>query len=135
MGELPESLQLEIVSPDRLLYSGDVQEVTIPGMEGYLGILPGHAPLLSELRTGIISYSHSQGEAQLFCLSGFAEVLPERVIVLAEQVEFPEEIDDSRARADKEKAEEILKSRDPEADYEHALTLLEQASIRLQLVE
>ena len=132
---LPEAIQLEIVAPDRLVFSGEVGEVTIPGAEGYLGILPGHAPLLSELKTGIISYPDGGGHIRLFCSSGFAEVLPGRVIVLAEEVESPEQIDGSRARADKEKAEQLLRSRDPGTDYAAALTLLEQASARLQLVD
>lgn len=132
---LPEALQLEIVAPDRLVFSGEVGEVTIPGAEGYLGILPGHAPLLSELKTGVISYPEGEDRVQLFCSSGFAEVLPDRVIVLAEQVASPEEIDASQARADKEKAQEMLRSRDPGTDYQAALILLDQASTRLQLVE
>ena len=132
---LPGAIQLEIVAPDRLVFSGEVQEVSIPGAEGYLGILPGHAPLLSELKTGIISYPDGGGHIRLFCSSGFAEVLPGRVIVLAEEVESPEQIDGSRARADKEKAEQLLRSPDPGTDYAAALTLLEQASARLQLVD
>ena len=100
---LPEAIQLEIVAPDRLVFSGEVQEVTIPGAEGYLGILPGHAPLLSELKTGIISYPEDGDRVQLFCSSGFAEVLPDRVIVLAEEVESPEMIDGAQARADRER--------------------------------
>ena len=132
---LPEAIQLEIVAPDRLVFSGEVGEVTIPGAEGYLGILPGHAPLLSELKTGVISYPDGGDHVRLFCSSGFAEVLPDRVIVLAEEVESPEQIDGSRARADKEKAEQLLRSRDPGTDYAAALTLLEQASARLQLVD
>ncbi len=132
---LPEAIQLEIVAPDRLVFSGEVQEVTIPGAEGYLGILPGHAPLLSELKTGVISYPDGGDHVQLFCSSGFAEILPDRVIVLAEEVESPDQIDGSRARADKEKAEQLLRSRDPGTDYAAALTLLEQASARLQLVD
>jgi F-type H+-transporting ATPase subunit epsilon len=132
---LPEAIQLEIVAPDRLVFSGEVQEVTIPGAEGYLGILPGHAPLLSELKTGIISYPEGEDRARFFCSSGFAEVLPDRVIVLAEEVEAPEEIDGTQARADREQAEQVLRSRDPGTDYGAALILLEQASARLQLVD
>ncbi len=132
---LPEAIQLEIVAPDRLVFSGEVQEVTIPGAEGYLGILPGHAPLLSELKTGIISYPEGEDRARFFCSSGFAEVLPDRVIVLAEEVESPEEIDGAQARADREKAQQLLRSRDPGTDYGAALTLLAQASARLELVD
>ena len=131
---LPEAIQLEIVAPDRLVFSGEVREVTIPGAEGYLGILPGHAPLLSELKTGIISYPEGEDRVELFCSSGFAEVLPGRVIVLAEEVESPEMIDGDQARADREEAEQLLRSRDPGTDYAAALTQLEQASARLQLV-
>ena len=132
---LPVAIQLEIVAPDRLVFSGEVQEVTIPGAEGYLGILPGHAPLLSELKTGIISYPEGEDRARFFCSSGFAEVLPDRVIVLAEEVESPEEIDGVQARADREKAEQLLRSRDTGTDYGAALTLVAQASARLELVD
>ena len=132
---LPEAFQLEIVAPDRLVFSGEVGEVTIPGAEGYLSILPGHAPLLSELKAGVISYPEGEDRARFFCSSGFAEVLPDRVIVLAEEVESPEEIDGAQARADREKAQQLLRSRDPGTDYQAALTLLEQASARLQLVD
>lgn len=128
-------IELEIVTPDQLLFRGDVEEVTVPGVEGYLGILPGHAPLLSELQIGIISYSQEGRESHLFCSWGFVEVLPDRVSVLAELLQRPGEIDVDQARADKERAEQLLRSRDPSTDYAGALVVLRQAVTRLEAAQ
>ncbi|HEY2931431.1 MAG TPA: F0F1 ATP synthase subunit epsilon [Acidobacteriota bacterium] len=130
---LPEKIRLEIVSPDRLLFSGDVDEVSVPGVEGYLGILPGHAPLLSELKIGEIMYRQGDKRTYLFCSWGFLEVLPDRVSVLAEIAERPEDIDVSRAEQSKERAENRLKSKDPDVDFERARIALEKAVNRLQV--
>ena len=130
---LPEKLRLEIVTPDRLLFSGDVDEASVPGVEGYLGILPGHAPLLSELKVGEVTYRQGEKRTHLFCSWGFLEVLPDRVSVLAEVAERPEEIDVNRAQQAKERAEKRLKSKDRDIDYTRAQIALERALIRLQL--
>ncbi|PYV17707.1 MAG: ATP synthase F1 subunit epsilon [Acidobacteria bacterium] len=103
---LPVELQLSVVTPAREVAREKVKGVTVPGKGGYLGILPGHAPLLSELQAGELSYVHN-GSAEFMALSrGFVEVLPERVIVLAEAVERAEEIDVARAEQAKERAED-----------------------------
>src|SRR5262252_5941953 len=100
---LPTKIRLDIVSPERLLLSEEVEEVTIPGSEGYLGILPGHLPLLTTIGIGILSY-HKKGQKYVLAISGgFAEVLPDRVIVMAETLELPQEIDINRARLAKER--------------------------------
>lgn len=130
---LPKRIKLSIVTPDRQLFSGEVDEVTVPGIRGYLGILPGHAPLLSELQVGIISYKQEGRESYLFCSWGFVEVLPDQVSVLAEIAEAPEEIDVEQAQADKQKAEQLLRSKDPATDYGEAVVVLRKAVTRLEV--
>ncbi|RPI25802.1 MAG: F0F1 ATP synthase subunit epsilon [Acidobacteria bacterium] len=130
---LPKSIHLEIVTPDRFFFRGEVGAVTVPAITGYLGILPGHAPLLSELRIGIISYRSGDEEVRLFCSWGFVEVLPDRVSVLAEMIERPDEIDVPRARQKKEEAEKLLRSKSPDVDYEQAVISLEKANTRLEV--
>jgi F-type H+-transporting ATPase subunit epsilon len=130
---LPKALHLEIVTPDRFFFRGEVETVTVPAVTGYLGILPGHAPLLSELRIGAISYRTAAEEVRLFCSWGFVEVLPDRVSVLAEIVEKPEEIDVERARHKMEEAEKLLRSKSPDVDYRRAMISLEKATNRLNV--
>lgn len=131
---LPTRIRLEIVTPERLLLSEDVEEVTIPGSEGYLGILPGHLPLLTTLGAGVLAYRQG-GQKQHFAVSGgFAEVLSDRVIVLAETVERPQEIDIERARAAKQKAEKLLMSKE-QIDVEAAMAALLKATTRIQVAE
>ena len=132
---LPEKIQLEIVTPERLFFSGEVDEVNVPGAEGYLGILPGHAPLLSELRIGVISYRQGSRESHLFCSWGFAEVLPDRVSVLAEVAESPDQIDIERAREQRDEAEKLLRSLDEDVDYAQTMDSLQQAVVQLELAE
>jgi len=132
---LAEKIELEIVTPEQLLFSGEVDEVVVPGSEGYLGILPGHAPLLSELQIGVISYRQESQEFKVFCSWGFVEVLPDRVSILAEAAEFPDQINVEQARAHQMQAEQLLRSDDPDTDYAQALLDLREAQIRLDLAE
>jgi F-type H+-transporting ATPase subunit epsilon len=132
---LTEKIELEIVTPEQLLFSGEVEEVVVPGSEGYLGILPGHAPLLSELQIGVISYRQDSQETKVFCSRGFVEVLPDRVSILAEVAELPDQIDVEQARAHQVEAEQQLRSDDPDTDYAQALLDLREAQIRLDLAE
>jgi F-type H+-transporting ATPase subunit epsilon len=132
MATLPTKIRLEIVTPERLLLSEEVEEVTIPGSEGYLGILPGHLPLLTTLGVGILSY-HQGGRKRSFAVSGgFAEVLGDRV--LADTVERPEEIDVPRAQEAKQKAEQLLHSKE-QIDVEAAMAALLRATTRIQVAE
>ena len=129
---LPTHLQLELVTPDRLVVHDSVIAVSVPGKEGYLGILPGHAPLLSELKAGELSYTQDSATHYLAVSWGFAEVLPDRVIVLADASERAEEIDVKRAQRAKQRAQERLsKVSDPEIDRERAQAALERAMARL----
>jgi F-type H+-transporting ATPase subunit epsilon len=131
---LPTKIRLEVVTPERMLLSEEVDEVTIPGSEGYLGILPGHLPLLTTIGVGVLSY-HQGGRKHSFAVSGgFAEVLGDRVIVLAETVERPEEIDVARAQTAKQKAEQLLMSKQ-QIDVQAAMADLLKATTRLQVAE
>src|ERR1700723_2339099 len=98
MTTLPEKIELQVVTPERHILSEDVDSIEMPGRDGYLGILPGHAPLLTELGVGILTYQKGAEVRRLTVVNGYAEVLPDRVIVLAEVSERAEEIDVQRAR-------------------------------------
>ncbi len=132
---LPTTIELEIVTPDRLLFQGEVEEVTVPSVNGYLGILPGHAPMISELRVGVIAYRQGANRTHLFCGWGFVEVLPRQVAILAEVAKAPEELDLEQAQAQKEQAEQLLRSKDQKTDYRQALALLEEAMVRIEVAE
>jgi len=131
---LPTSIRLEIVTPERLLLSEDVDEVTIPGMEGYLGVLPGHLPLLTGIGVGILTYRKGPEKFHFAVNRGFAEVLGNRVIVLARSVEAPKEIDVARAQADKQQAEKVLHSKQ-QIDVEGTMAELMKATTRIQVAE
>ncbi|MBT5472542.1 MAG: ATP synthase F1 subunit epsilon, partial [Nitrospina sp.] len=103
-----ETLELDIVSPERLLVTEKVDQVNIPGTEGDMGILPNHAPIISTLRPGSISYEVGGKLTTLVVTGGFMEVADNRVIILAENAEFANEIDKERALVSKAKAEEAL---------------------------
>jgi F-type H+-transporting ATPase subunit epsilon len=130
---LADTIQLEIVTPERLVVQDAVAEVQIPGKNGYLGVLPGHAPLITELSVGELSYRINGFSHYLAMAWGFAEVLPTRVTILAETAERAEEIDVERARRAKERAEQMLHSNDPNTDYERALEALKHAEVRLDV--
>lgn len=130
---MADTIQLEIVTPERLVVQDTVAEVQIPGKNGYLGILPGHAPLITELSVGEISYGVNGFTHYLAVALGFAEVLPTKVTILAETAERSEEIDVERARRAKEKAEQMLHSSDPNTDFDRALEALKHAEVRLDV--
>jgi F-type H+-transporting ATPase subunit epsilon len=130
---MAQQILLRVVTPDRQVVREDVDEVQAPGREGYLGILPGHAPLLSELKPGEMSYRRGNEQRRLAISGGLLEVLPEQITVLAETAERPEEIDVARAQSAKERAEARLKSPDPEVDLNRVTIALQRALIRLQV--
>src|SRR5919206_4211604 len=120
---LPTHLQLQIVSADRMLVNEQVDEVEIPGADGYFGVLPGHTPLLATLQVGELWYRIGQERHYLAVAFGFAEVLPDRVTVLAQIAERAEEIDVARAEAAKRRAQErVARTTTPqvELDFERA---------------
>lgn len=131
---MPERLHLELATPTRLLVSEEVDEVVAPGALGYFGVLPGHAPFLTTLGVGEVIYRQGSQEHYLAVTGGFAEVGPERVIVLTETAERPEEIDVERARAALERADDRLAGRArEEIDYERALRSRTRAATRIQV--
>lgn len=130
---LPEDFELVIVTPTRQLVRVRTKEVTLPGANGYLGVLPGHAPLMTELGIGELTYQGASGAEPLLVIRGFAEVLPERVTVLAETAELAAEIDLERAEAAKARAEKRLAAGDPNIDWDRASVALQRALIRIQV--
>ncbi|HUK25111.1 MAG TPA: F0F1 ATP synthase subunit epsilon [Terriglobales bacterium] len=132
---MPDTFQLEIVTPEKMVVRDSAEEMQIPGKNGYLGILPGHAPLITELAVGEITYTRSGSKYHLAVAWGFAEVLPEKVTILAETCERPEEIDVKRAEQAKQKAEKLLHSGSIDVDYTHAKHSLQKAETRLEVAE
>jgi F-type H+-transporting ATPase subunit epsilon len=130
---LPQHLQLHIVSADRSLVNETVDEVEIPGSDGYFGVLPGHTPLLSMLGTGELWYRQGQEKHYFAIAFGFAEVQPDRVTILALTAEKADEIDLARAESAKKRAEERLAQRTVEMDAERARISLMKSLIRLQV--
>jgi F-type H+-transporting ATPase subunit epsilon len=129
---LPTSIELQIVTPERLLLKEQVDEVEIPGSEGYFGVLPGHTPLLASLTVGELWYRKGQEKTYLLIAFGFAEVLPDRVTILARLAERADEIDVDRAEAARKRAEERL-TQQSEVDYERARFALMKSMTRLQV--
>ena len=131
---LPTKLTLEVVTPERSLVTEQVDEVQLPGSEGYFGVLPGHTPLLATLQVGEMWYRIGQEKHYLAIAFGFVEVLPERVTVLAQIAERPQEIDVPRAEAARKRAEERLaRSPQSEIDVERARIALTKSMLRLQV--
>jgi F-type H+-transporting ATPase subunit epsilon len=127
------SIDLTVVTPERAIVHEQVDELQIPGASGYFGVLPGHAPLFSELKIGEVSYR--QGDRWFFISVawGFAEVRPNEVRILAETAERAHEIDIERATRAKERAEHRIAKGGSEIDYNRALVALERALIRIQV--
>ena len=130
---MSDTFKLEIVTPEKKVVDTAAEEVQIPGKNGYLGVLPGHAPLITELAVGEISYCENSQESRLAVAWGFAEVLPDKVTILAETAERPSEINVERARKSKERAEQRLTSGDINVDVERALDALHRADARLDV--
>jgi F-type H+-transporting ATPase subunit epsilon len=132
---LPTHLQLQIVSVDRLLVNEQVDEVEIPGWDGYFGVLPGHTPMLATMQVGQLWYRQGHEMHYLLIAFGFAEVQPDRVTILAQIAERPEEIDVARAEAAKRRAEQRLAETTVIVDFERARIALLKSLIRLQIAD
>jgi F-type H+-transporting ATPase subunit epsilon len=130
---MADTFQLEIVTPEKKVVDTPAEEVQIPGKDGYLGVLPGHAPLITELGVGEISFREGATEQRLAVAWGFAEVLPGKVTILAESAERPSEIDVARSQQAKERAEQRLAGGDSTVDVERALDSLQRAESRLDV--
>ena len=132
---LPTHFKLEFVTPARAIVHENVDEVELPGEEGYFGVLPGHAPMLAALKVGSMWYRRGVDKKFAFIADGFAEVLPDRVVILAQVAERAEEIDLARAEAAKRRAEERLAKPTSDIDFERARIALLRALTRLQIAQ
>jgi F-type H+-transporting ATPase subunit epsilon len=136
---IPTKLRLEFVTPERAIVHDEVDEVQLPGEEGFFGILPGHTPMLASLKVGEMWYRKGSEKFYGFVGFGFAEVLPDRVTILARIAEKADDIDAQRAEAAKRRAEERLAAASragvPEMDYERARIALLRAISRLQVTQ
>jgi F-type H+-transporting ATPase subunit epsilon len=129
---LPTSIELQIVVPDRAIVKEQVDEVEIPGVDGYFGVLPGHTPLLAGLSVGELWYRKGQEKTYLAIAYGFAEVLPDKVTILAQLAERAEEIDKERAERARERASGRLEGKS-DVDYARARIALMKSLTRLQV--
>ena len=128
------SFLLRIITPERLFYENQVDMVEFNTTEGEVGVLPGHVPLTVIVKPGILDITEPEGDKVAALHAGFAEILPDRVTILAEIIEWPEEIDEERARAARERAEERLRSKTAETDLARAETALLRAVARIQVL-
>jgi F-type H+-transporting ATPase subunit epsilon len=128
-------MELEIVTPERLVVKDRAENIQIPGRSGYLGILPGHAPLITELAVGEIVYGNGSDNTRLSVAWGFAEVLPDKVTILAETAELAEDIDVPRAEAARDRALQHLKHGGDAAGYAEAASALARAEARLSVAK
>lgn len=131
---MENKLRLEIVTPYGLVLSEDVDEITASGTEGEFGVLPGHVPFITTLRVGMLILKKDNKTEYVFVNSGYAEVLPDKVVILADSAERAEDIDVERAIAAKQRAEERLKQAE-KIDFARATAALERATIRIQIAQ
>ena len=130
------SIRLEIVTVERAVYADDVDEVVVPGVEGELGILPHHTPLLTTIKPGCLRVKKGGEEIAMAVSGGFLEVHPEKVIVLADAAERAEEIDEARAEAARQRAEALLADRQAtNVDFAKVEAALQRALVRLKVAE
>ena len=129
---MAEQIQVEVVTPERLVVNDKADYIEIPASTGYIGVFPGHAPLITELAVGEITYKAGADTKRLAVAWGFAEVLPQKVTILAETAERAEEIDVARAQAARQRAEEALRSAGVEGNIE-AHDALQRANARLEV--
>jgi F-type H+-transporting ATPase subunit epsilon len=127
------AIKLIVVTPEREVVRDEVEELQVPGSEGYFGVLPGHAPLFSELKVGELAYRKGTRWTFLAVAWGFAEVLPDQVRILAETAERAHDIDLERAQRARQRAEELIARGGEDLDYNKALVALERAIIRIQV--
>ena len=125
-------IKLEVAIPERLLISDEVEEVQVPAKDGYMGILPQHAPLMTELGTGVLSYRLDQQYRYMALHDGIMEVLPDHVRILADAAEWAEEIDVKRAELDRSRARDLLQHHDMGVDAEEAQRTIRRAEARLE---
>jgi len=126
---------LRIITPDRIFYEGEASMVEFNTTEGEIGVLKGHIPMTVIISPGILTIKEAEGEKQAALHAGFAEILQDKVVIMAEIVEWPEEIDLERAEDAKERAEARLRSKTPETDILRAETALQRALARIHVIK
>lgn len=126
---------LRVITPERKFYEGDVDMVEFNTTEGQIGVLPGHVPMTVIVKPGILTITEKDGNKTAALHAGFVEILPDRITILAEIVEWPEEIDESRAEAAMKRARERLESKTPETDVARAEVALQRAMARIQVLK
>lgn len=131
---MENKLKLEIVTPYGLVLSDEVNEITAAGSEGEFGVLPGHVPFVTTLKIGMLTLKKDNKTEYVFVNSGYAEVLPDKVVILADSAERAEDIDVERAKAAMKRAEERLKQAE-KIDFARAMAALERATVRIQIAE
>ena len=129
------SIKVDIVTPEKMLYSGDVEMVTLPGTNGQMGILRGHAPLLSTLDIGEIVLHGREGNEYLAVSGGVVEVRPDKVTILADVAEQAEEIDILRARAARDRAQQLLETNPPPAQRPVLEAAVRRSNLRLKVAQ
>ncbi|MCM1089933.1 MAG: ATP synthase F1 subunit epsilon [Butyrivibrio sp.] len=130
-----QNFYLRVITPERLFYEGDVDMVEFNTTEGEIGVLPGHIPLTVIVKPGILVITEKEGEKEAALHAGFAEILPEGITILAEIIEWPEEIDEHRAEEAMNRAKERLTSKTPETDIMRAETALLRAMARIEVLK
>jgi len=130
-----KSVSLRIITPERIFYEGTADMVEFNTTEGEIGVLPGHIPLTVIIKPGILRIYEAEGEKTAALHAGFAEILPDQITILAEIVEWPDEIDQHRAEAAMKRAQERLTSKTPETDIARAETALLRAAARIKAIK
>ena len=130
---MADTFRLEITTPERMVVREDVEEAQVPARNGYLGVMPGHAPLLAQLKPGALTFRNGGQTTTLAISGGFLEVLPDQARALVETAERACEIDVTRAEKARQRAEERLRASKPDVDIDRATVALERAIVRLQV--
>lgn len=125
--------QLEVITPDRVFYQGDASMVEFTAQDGDIGVLKGHIPLTTVVAPGVLTITEAEGKKRAAIHAGFAEILPDKVTILAEVAEWPQEIDKNRAEAAKQRAQERLSGHKPDIDVVRAEVALKRALVRLNI--
>ena len=135
MSDENKEYQLRIVTPERVFYEGNVEMVEFNTTEGQIGVLPGHIPMTVIVAPGILTITEAEGVKEAALHAGFAEILPDRITILAEIIEWPDEIDEDRAEAALQRARERLEKRDSQTDLARAETALQRAIARIEVLK
>ena len=135
MSDEKKGYQLRIVTPERVFYEGEVEMVEFNTTEGQIGVLPGHIPMTVIVKPGILTITEAEETKEAALHAGFAEILPDKITILAEIVEWPDEIDEERAEAALQRARERIANRESQTDLAKAETALQRAIARIEVLK